>query len=135
MKILFFASSSIHSIKWIKYFSRNGYEISWITFDTIDEKTRNEVGATVYSFDQSGNKILRFLKALVSVRRLVAQTRPDIIHVHYVGFYGVLARLQNQVPYICTAWGSDILFNKKNPLKRFMVKSILAKSQRVTCDA
>jgi L-malate glycosyltransferase len=135
MKILFFASSSIHSVKWIKYFAKQGHQVSWLTLDAIDDKTRQEVGCTIYQFDKPKSKAGRFFKALWSLSKVVDSVKPDIIHVHYIGFYGVLALLQRKAPFVCTAWGSDILINKKNWPKRLLLKAILGRSQRVTCDA
>ncbi len=135
MKILFFASSSIHSIKWIKYFAKAGHEVHWLTFDAIDEEVKADLNVTIYEAKKKSGKILSALAAVKFSNAVIKSVQPDLIHVHYLGFYGFLAVCQNQVPFVCTAWGSDILVNKNNLLKRWVLRRILSRALLVTTDA
>ncbi|PIT99554.1 MAG: hypothetical protein COT74_11180 [Bdellovibrionales bacterium CG10_big_fil_rev_8_21_14_0_10_45_34] len=135
MKLLFLASSSIHSIKWIKYFKKAGFEVAWATFDTIDSKLRQEMGLEVIELGGSKSKLWNFARAAVKIRAVVRETKPDLIHVHYIGFYGLLALLQDKAPIVSTAWGSDILTNRNNIAKKRLVQRVLEKSLMVTTDA
>jgi glycosyltransferase involved in cell wall biosynthesis len=61
--------------------------------------------------------------------------RPDVIHAHSVGPYALIAAMIPASTLITTAWGSDILVNGKNPFYRPLIRFILQRSQRITCDA
>ncbi|SFV87444.1 Glycosyltransferase [hydrothermal vent metagenome] len=57
----------------------------------------------------------------------------DFVHVHYLGFYGLISLFTNK-KLIATAWGSDILINQHNLFKKILLKRILKKSQIITYD-
>jgi len=128
MKICFLATSnSIHSYKWISYFNKLGYEITWIS---IDKRLYDIPKGIHYIEIQSKYKIVTLLKAIFIMNKLSI----DCVHVHYLGFYGLIS-LFSRAKLIATAWGSDVLINKKNFLKKILVKKVLNKAEIITCDA
>jgi L-malate glycosyltransferase len=70
----------------------------------------------------------------MAVRRWIREFGPDLVHVHYLGFYGVLALLSGAQPLVATAWGSDVLFARSIP-RRALVRAILRRADVITCDA
>ena len=60
---------------------------------------------------------------------------PDLIHVHYLGWNGFLSLFFPKIPTVLTAWGSDIVFNSKNFIMKFLIKRMIKQSTVITCDA
>ncbi|MBI3335334.1 MAG: glycosyltransferase family 4 protein [Candidatus Portnoybacteria bacterium] len=78
---------------------------------------------------------LNLLLTINRIRNLVKQINPDIIDAHYVTHYGFFAALTGK-PFICSAWGSDIvILPKQSKLVRAITKFTLKKTKAVTCDA
>jgi len=132
MRICFLASAgSIHSHKWINYFNKLGYEITWISIDKSSYKVSSEID---YVEIVSNNKFIASLKAKKILKMKLIENDIDLIHVHYLGFYGLISLFTN-VRIISTAWGDDILINGKNFFIKHLVLKMLKKSETITCDA
>jgi glycosyltransferase involved in cell wall biosynthesis len=135
MKICFLAgANSIHSYRWIKYFADKGHEICWISLTPL---TAGEVIQSIryYELPQFPVKILSVSKSIIHVRKLIRKIKPDVLHAHYAGIYGLLGALSGFHPFIVTAWGSDILMAGKAKIKKLFVKHVLKKADLITCDA
>ena len=128
MKICYLATSnSIHSYKWIAFFKDQGYEITWVSID----KNVYEIPEGInYIEVHSKYKVVAIVKAIIAINMSSA----DFIHVHYLGFNGLISLFTTKV-CIATAWGSDILINNRNWIKKLFVKLVLKKSVLITCDA
>lgn len=133
MKICFLApANSIHSHKWISYFAKKGYEVHWISLHpSIDDNFDN---ISYYELKQSTIKMFRIFK-WSQIRKLVKNIKPDLLHVHSAGIYGLLGAIIHWHPLVLTAWGSDILMGGKSPLKSPIVKYVLRNADLITCDA
>jgi glycosyltransferase involved in cell wall biosynthesis len=125
-------ADSIHSYKWIKYFAEAGYKITWIsltptTFDPIP-------GVSFFHID-GGAGIWGMLKAILQTRRIVANSQPDLVHVHYVGANAILGLYSGVKTIVATPWGSDVILNKHVFFKRFFAARILRRADLISCDA
>ena len=128
MKICFLAAAdSIHSHKWINYFADLGYDITWISLVPSSIKVQDNIEF----YEMKGN----ILSSLRNVRKLVLTVNPDVVHVHYLGYYALLGIFSGSNCIVSTAWGSDVIEGKKSFLKRQVLSRILKKSNIVTCDA
>jgi len=79
----------------------------------------------------SRNPIVIFFQCL-KVKKLINKIRPDILHAHSAGTYGLLGAFSDFHPFIVTVWGSDVLLNKG--INQKLVKFILKKADLITCD-
>jgi L-malate glycosyltransferase len=134
MKIFFLAgANSIHSYRWIKYFADKGHEICWISLAplTAGEAVRN---ISFYEIPQFPIKILSIFKAIIRTRKLIKEIKPEVLHAHYAGIYGLIGALSEFHPLIVTAWGSDILISAKSKVQGLFIKFILSKADLITCD-
>ena len=68
--------------------------------------------------------------------------KPNLIHVHWLNsigsFVAVFLAKQFKIPVMITAWGSDIndlMNNKSNHFRNYLVTYQLKNSNRITCDA
>jgi glycosyltransferase involved in cell wall biosynthesis len=121
-------SSSIHLQKWARYFAIRNYEVHCITCaeKRISEVRIHHVGCGFGQID--------YFLAIPSVKRIISDIKPDIIHVHYIGGYGllVLPALFSDIPVLATAWGSDILITPREKfLARQIVKLVLRKARHL----
>ena len=141
MKIAFLAgANSIHSIRWIKYFSDKGHKIIWISLaPPITEATELIKKVNFYEIkpsplaDINGKLAIFYLPLTVKkVRKILKNEKPDIFHVHSIGTYGLVGALSGFHPLILTAWGSYILLSRK--LKKILVRYAIRQGDYYTCD-
>ncbi len=129
MHILFLAdASSVHSYRWIKYFSeKGGLRVTWCSFS---QATMPELKNVEYKFIDKGS-LLGLLRAF----RYISGKSPDIIHAHYLGWNGLLSLFFPKSRLVLTAWGTDIVYNSKKRLMRFFIKRMMKRADLITCDA
>ena len=128
MKICFLAASnSIHSHQWINFFSNLGHKIIWISLVPATIKVSDNI--EYYEFTSG------IFSSIFKVRKLIAKLNPDIVHIHYLGYYGLLGLFSGAKCIVSTPWGSDIIEGKKSFLKRQILLRILNKTKLIICDA
>jgi len=128
MKICFLAASnSIHSHKWINFFANMGHEVIWISLVPSTIKVSNNI--EYYEFTSG------IFSSIYKVRKLILKLNPDIVHIHYLGYYALLGLFSGAKCIVSTPWGSDINVGKKSFFKRQILSRILKKSKLFTCDA
>lgn len=134
MKICFLScANSVHGYKWIKYFAEQGHEVHWIflspnMYEPIEHVTYHEIQQQFFFG-------VAFLKAVRKVKQLLKAIKPDVLHAHYAGTYGLVGALSGFHPLVLTAWGSDVLLCSKNIIKRPLIQFALNKADLITCDA
>lgn len=144
LTILFLGNiESPHTAKWVQYFADQGHIVhlvSNVSKSGFICKTENvnlhmlkrKIQTDVWPF----NTLLNFPFTLAKIKRLIKETKPDIIHAHYVTSYGHLAALTKLKPFVMTAWGSDILVApREHWLVKQIVRYVLKKADFITCDA
>ena len=128
MKICFLAgSNSTHSHKWINFFANMGHEVIWISLVPSTIKVSNNI--EYYEFTNG------IFSSIYKVRKLILKLNPDIVHIHYLGYYALLGLFSGAKCIVSTTWGSDINVGKKSFFKRQILSRILKKSKLFTCDA
>ena len=128
MKICFLAASnSTHSHKWINFFSNLGHKIIWISLVPASIKVSDNI--EYYEFTSG------IFSSIFKVRKLIAKLNPHIVHIHYLGYYGLLGLFSGSNKIISTPWGSDVIEGKKSFFKKQILYRILRKSKLIICDA
>lgn len=125
MKICFLApANNYHTQKWCKYFVGQGHEVSVLSLTD-----GNIAGAKVYWLNastkatQSDFHKLKYLFQFSRVKKIINETKPDIINAHYASSYGTLAAISGLNNYIVSVWGSDVYeFPRKSFLHRMLLK-------------
>lgn len=84
--------------------------------------------------DYAGSSAL-LASRMLRFRALIKEIRPDLVHAHYLNDAALIAALSGARPFVATAWGSDVLLNRKSVPLRVMLSVILRKADLVTCDA
>ena len=136
-KLLYIASlDSIHSLKWINFFLKLGYEISVISLKQKNKNYEFSKKINLFIFDKYKSTYLNVLYCIISIllkRKLFSLN--NITHVHYIGFNGLISLFLKTNNLILTAWGDDIKTNRKNFIKNFFLKILLKKSRIITTDS
>ena len=134
MKICYLANAaSIHTERWASHFARRGHDV------TVISLTNAQIpGADVRWIGPDPNVCGRiaYLMAGPRLRRLLKRLKPDIVHAHYAGGYGLTAGLTGFHPLVLTAWGSDVLIlPRTSRLMRGLVRFALRRANLVTSMA
>jgi glycosyltransferase involved in cell wall biosynthesis len=133
MKIVFIASGmSIHSCKWVNYFS-NKHDVVWVSTSGFDQDFLGSKKITYldYQFTRNNfiNSILGLFKIVLDVRQM------DMIHLHYVGFHALTTFFLRSCPIVVTAWGSDVVFAEKSRIRTIFLLRYLKRAKLITCDS
>ncbi len=134
MKLCFLAAAnSIHSYRWVKFFAEQGHEVHWIYIAPNNfEPLRN---VAYYEMPRMPLPGLTVANAIIKTKKLLDKIKPDVLHAHYAGTYGLIGALSGVRPFLLTAWGSDILIAPKSVIKRPLIKLALNRAELITCDA
>jgi glycosyltransferase involved in cell wall biosynthesis len=134
MKICFLAAgNSIHSYRWIKFFSKEGHHVYWIT--PFYPSSFFEEKISLIKLGRSNNTILHKIINILEAKKEIKKIQPDILHAHYAGYYGLIGALSGMRPFVLTVWGSDVLFAGKSILKGPLIRLVLKRATLITCDA
>src|SRR5208337_630829 len=99
-------AASLHTRRWATYFSDRGYEVMVLSLSDGEI-----AGVPVECVGPDPRKLgrLAYLLAVPGVRRAIRKYRPDVLHAHYAGGYGLVGALAGFHPLVISAWGSDVL--------------------------
>jgi glycosyltransferase involved in cell wall biosynthesis len=141
MKICYIAeAASIHTQRWVKYFSDKGYEVNVISFSPVGD---GDIGnAKLYVLKSFPFQIwvisftINLLLHIIQIKQLVKKIKPDVVDGHFITNNGFLAACTGFHPLIITAWGSDVLIYPKHSfLSRIRAWYAIKKAEIVICDS
>lgn len=136
-KLLVISSNTIHVLNYIRLIQDEFDEIQLITNSENNEFDYGNI--KISHVDFSLRNPLQFLNNVKKTKRIICEFMPDIIHVHQLGTFSLLAIMANKrsnIPLVCTAWGSDVLYVPKiNVLYKTMLKYVLRNAQYFTSDS
>ena len=134
MKIIFIASAnSIHSIRWIKYFSSNtDNKITWIS----TKKPNHETAIEYLKLNKDIKKyIISNFKNSINILKEIIFLRNSLVHIHYLGWHSLLVIfIHKSNKIISTPWGSDLLLNR-NKIKDIWLNYLFSRTSLVLCDS
>lgn len=124
-------ADSIHTRKWIDYFSSiDNYEIHIISMRSTKYKYKSNV--TLHIIEPSFKNKLSYFLNITAIKKLVNEINPDLLHSHYATSYGLYGRMCNFHPFIISVWGSDVYeFPNKGIFNKTLLKYILAGADKV----
>ncbi len=119
---------SPHTIKWVE-----GCEpLNWRII-VISHRAGEIPGARVIVHPLS---MAGFWRHIRSLRRIVKELKPDIIHAHQFGFLALYACFSGCRRVLISAWGSDILVHpKRSMFYRLLVRFLITRADRITADS
>lgn len=121
-KLMYLANAAnIHTKRWAVHFSKT-YSITILSFE--DAKID---GVEVIPLRSPLRGLMRYIWTIPFVRMTLAKIKPQILHAHYAGGYGLVGALAGFHPYVLSVWGSDIYQAPRNSviyrkILKFMLK-------------
>jgi len=132
LRIIYIASAkSIHSARWIRYFTSSN-SVVWITNadpskETIREFNYLQKKTTIYNTKK--------LKDLFKIIKVLLFEKYSLVHIHYLGWHSLLSLFMR--PYsnlVLTPWGSDLLINRSF-FKKIWLTILFKKANYTICDS
>jgi glycosyltransferase involved in cell wall biosynthesis len=124
--VLLAPASSVHTRRWASALTRAGHHIvvaSWMPgprLAGVDVRIAPAVGA---------RPARRVPLAAIWLRRLIADTRPDVVHVHSLGMHGLLSLALPPGPArVVTPWGGDLRAAHGSPARSALVRLALGRA-------
>ena len=143
MKIVLLSDpNSAHTAKWATSLANKAIDIHIIG---LSENTNNIYSSykniEVYNLNIDSKDVkqqsalrskFKYIKTLKSVKKLIKEIKPDIVHSHYATSYGMLGALSGFHPFIISVWGSDVFdFPKKSLIHKMILKYNLKKADKI----
>ena len=124
MKVAFLAGqNSIHTVRWANAMVEKVSELHLLTMhqpsDPIDSRVK------IYNLPHKGLK--GYFLNTNQVQKILAEIKPDLLHVHYASGYGTLGRLSKFHPLLLSVWGSDVY---DFPATSFLHRALVATNLR-----
>lgn len=119
----------IHTVRWVNALAKRGHEVHLITM----HKSLEEISEGVFEHILCFPAPFGYYLNVFSLRNLLKDIMPDILHAHYASGYGTLARLCGYKPLLLSVWGSDVYdFPEGNRLKEYTLRKNLASADRIS---
>lgn len=123
MKIAFLApANSIHTLRWVNALVERGHNIHLISQNKAIDTIHHNVIVHQLPFRYLPGYFLNTF----SLKRILKNISPQLLHVHYASGYGTLGRLSGFHPLILSVWGSDVYdFPNNSSIHKNIVKNNL----------
>lgn len=124
MKVAFLAGqNSIHTVRWANAMVEKVSELHLLTMhqpsDPIDSRVK------IYNLPHKAPQ--GYFLNTKHIQKLLAEIKPDLLHVHYASGYGTLGRLSKFQPLLLSVWGSDVY---DFPATSFLHRALVATNLR-----
>lgn len=143
MRILYFTKGgSIHDYRFLTKLVQEGYDCHYVYL--FPRGKRWEVkGVKSYCLNQGYHEkgllfylLRKALPAYNKFKKLLRETKPDIVHAGWIPSVGFMAALSHYHPLLLMPWGSDVLiFPQISPIHKNIVKYAIKHADMITCDA
>ncbi len=126
--VIFGWAESVHVQRWAAGMAERGFEIRVVSLGGepipgIDTVILPRRGILSYHLNAqtAATKALEF--------------KPDLIHVHYAGGFGVWGRKCRDLPLLASVWGSDIVDLPRNILQRQIIRRTLRRADHISATS
>lgn len=123
--VIFGFAQSVHIQRWVAGLQSRGYEIKLISLG--GEKLVN-TETVVFPYDSRAEYIWRSGDAVREAKAF----KPDIVHVHYAGGFGLWSWRMRFKPTVVSIWGSDLNEFSKTWSKRIFLRAALNQATALT---
>lgn len=144
MRICYFADwQSIHTQRWLRYFADKGHEVHLIS--NHPKNCKELQGIILHNFLLSPGEGLKEKRGCYrlylalrhrKLNKLLKKIKPDILHSHYVSYYGWWGAKSGFHPFVLTAWGGDIYRDpNESEIAKSNVVYALKQADLITADS
>jgi glycosyltransferase involved in cell wall biosynthesis len=133
MKVLYFSRGySVHDHRFLSAIASSGHQTFFLRLEIADDQQvlnelPNDVEEIVWEENGKSFSWWRAPRMIASLRKLLADLQPDLLHAGPLSSVSVLAAASGFHPLVQMSWGSDILWEaqqswKNHRLVRFSLK-------------
>ena len=136
MKILFVGSrKSNHSKKWVNSLVEKGHDVLLVCqHEDYDKSVEFDDRVKIHMLKYGGYK--SYILNVPEMRKVYDNYKPDVVNVHYMSGYGLMATLARLRPLVLNCYGSDIFVApKRNKVLRWIVKFLLKRADAVAATS
>jgi glycosyltransferase involved in cell wall biosynthesis len=131
--------NSIHLRRWAGWFGERGHVTSLLVPEgrEVAEGMPSPISVERFRPYYSGRfRPAGYLAERRSLRELIAQLGPDVVHAHYLTEYGWHAWMSGFHPYAVTVWGSDVTISLRQSRRTALYgRTALRSADLVTGDS
>jgi glycosyltransferase involved in cell wall biosynthesis len=123
---------SIHTQRWVRWFADDN-EVVFVA--TAHDEALSHLAVSRLP---SGSHIpgMRLAASVRTLRRVIADQKPDIVHAHFINEAGWFVAAARKRPFVITAWGSDLYrAPAESRLARRLNPWAVRAADHVTCDS
>ena len=122
--------NNIHTARWVTSIAARGIDVLLLTQHSplpIDWGERTEIEVLPH------RGMAGYALNAPAIRRALARYKPDLLHAHYAGGYGLSALLSGFRPRLISVWGADVYdVPEVSPFHRWLIRKILRSSDKLT---
>lgn len=136
MRILFIGSQkSNHSKKWVNNLVARGHEVLLVyQHESSDTSVEFDPRVKTHMLKYGGYK--SYILNIPEVRKIYKEYQPDVVNVHYMSGYGLMATLAGARPLVLNCYGSDIFVApQKSKIVKWIVKQLLINADAVAATS
>ncbi|KAA3632344.1 MAG: glycosyltransferase family 4 protein [Calditrichaeota bacterium] len=123
--LIFGHAESTHIYKWSTSLAKRGYQVRIVSFGTKEIE-----GVDVVTIPKKNKS--SYFSSMFLAKKYALEFKPDIVHVHYAGGYGIWGLHTDIRPTLVSVWGSDINESAKKFPNNYFIKKLLSKAAFVT---
>lgn len=123
--VIFGWAQSVHIQRWVAGLHQRGFDIKLIS---LGGSPLPDIETVIFPY---GPK-MEYLRRAHEAARTARKFKPDIVHVHYAGGFGIWGLRTAIKPTIYSVWGSDLRDFSKFAFLRFLMRQMLNFSAHVT---
>jgi glycosyltransferase involved in cell wall biosynthesis len=117
--------TDIHVARWCNALAGRGYKVSAAT---VQDYEGAALSGEVVVFRLASD----YMPGINALRDLAHRLKPDIIHVHYAGMYGLMARMSGVRVNVISAYGTEVFeVPDYSFIHRWLIKGNLRNAEKV----
>lgn len=118
----------IHTVRWLNALAERGHELHLLSMHPPQDPIDPRVQIHRLPVPAPAGYLLNGL----ALRQMLAQIRPDLLHIFFASGYGTLGHLSGFRPRILSVLGADVYdFPARSPLHRWLVARNIRTADRV----
>lgn len=121
--------------RWVNFFARRDHAVTILDGFGFPDAHGLDERVRVVRYDARGPWRLPLaptFHAWRTLRRVLRELQPDVVHAHSLRRYGWQARIAGRHPYVISTWGSDVLLPPEGWAGRFWNARALSRADLVT---
>jgi glycosyltransferase involved in cell wall biosynthesis len=140
VKVLYFSRSyTPHDHRFLRRLANTDYTVYFMQIEeTISSRENRPIPRGIVKIHWDGGKRSLELKNIrrnkTSLERVLKDLKPDLVHAGPVQMSAFLTALTGFRPLISMSWGSDLLWDARKGLGRWIARYTLSRSTIFLCD-